>query len=149
VAWLSATGSSRAKRPAGGRQFGWTAFLLAAVGFPLLFLTVFHNFNTQHFVQEGIPCLENGLKVSVPVGVIVALLLARGFVMRWSMAGLAAGTLSGLTGLAMLELHCPSPKTLHILVWHTAVVATSGLMGYMLGQLADATRRFRSSGIHS
>jgi len=60
--------------------------------------------------------------------------------MQWSMAGLAAGTLSGLTGLTMLELHCPNLKAIHVMVWHVAVVIVSGILGFAIGRLADHLR---------
>jgi len=50
-------------------------------------------------------------------------------------AGLAAGTVAGLAGLGMLELHCPNLKAVHVLVWHVAVVAVSGGLGFALGRM--------------
>jgi len=63
--------------------------------------------------------------------------------MAWSKAGLAAGTLSGLTGLAMLELHCSNLKAIHVMFWHVAVVVASGLLGLVIGRIADAIRSYR------
>jgi hypothetical protein len=53
---------------------------------------------------------------------------------------LAAGTLAGLAGVGMLELHCPNFQATHILVWHTAVVPVSAALGALLGW----TIRFRA-----
>jgi Negative regulator of sigma F len=62
-------------------------------------------------------------------------------VLDWSAAGIAAGALSGLTVLAMLELHCPNLKAIHVMVWHVAVVIVSSALGFTMGRIADFFRR--------
>jgi hypothetical protein len=54
---------------------------------------------------------------------------------------MAAGTLAGLAGLGMLELHCPNFQLAHVLVWHIAVVLLSGAAGALMG----LTRRLWAS----
>jgi len=54
-------------------------------------------------------------------------------------AGLMAGTLAGLAGVGLLELHCPNFQATHILVWHTMVVPVSGALGGLVG----LAQRFR------
>jgi hypothetical protein len=71
----------------------------------------------------------------------VVWILRRGFVLDWSKAGIVAGTLAGLTGLGMLELHCPNLKAIHVMVWHVAVVIVSGAAGFAIGWTADYFRR--------
>lgn len=141
AAWLAAVACVREMRPAAGLRLGALALALAAVGFPALFSLVFHNYSFQNFVDEGVPCLVAGLSVSIPAGVLMAFILRRGFVMEWSMAGVAAGTLAGLTGLGMLELHCQNLKAIHVIVWHVAVVVASGFLGFTIGWIADEFRR--------
>jgi len=141
LAGFAAVGLSREMRPAAGRRLGATATAVSLVGLPLIFFANFHNFNVEHFVQEGWPCLRAGLIVAIPTGIVAACVLRRGFVLSWKMAGLAAGTFAGLTGLAMLELHCPDQKVMHIVVWHVAVVAVSALLGLTAGWAVDARRR--------
>jgi len=70
----------------------------------------------------------------------MVLILRRGFVLDWSRAGFAAGALSGLAGVVMLELHCPNPKAFHAMVWHVAVVVVSAVLGFALGMIADRVR---------
>jgi hypothetical protein len=53
---------------------------------------------------------------------------------------LVAGTLSGLAGLIMLELHCPNFEVPHLVVWHTAVVLFSGGVGALLASGIRARR---------
>jgi hypothetical protein len=119
AAWLAAAACARAMRPAAGARLGSKALLIAAMGFPVLFALVLRGYSTYGFVEEGIPCLINGR----------------------STAGIAAGVLSGLTGLAMLELHCQNLKAIHVMFWHVAVVVVSGLAGFAIGRLGDRFRR--------
>lgn len=141
AAWLASVACIREMRPASGRRLSAFALLVASLGFPLLFSLVFRNYSFLHFTAEGVPCLVAGLSVSIPTGVVLSILLRRGFVMDWSMAGVAAGTLSGLAGLGMLELHCPNLKAIHVMTWHTAVVVVSGVLGFAAGWIADEVRR--------
>jgi hypothetical protein len=145
AAGFAALGLTREMRPASGRHLGAAALAVCLAGFPLLFLANFRSLGMAHFVREGWPCLKAGVMVAIPAGLIAALILRRGFVLSWKMAGLAAGTFAGLTGLAMLELHCPNLNVLHIVVWHVAVVATSAAMGLATGWAADAIRRRAAS----
>lgn len=141
AAGFAAVGLSREMRPAAGRHLGTAVLAASLIGFPLIFFANFHDFNLGSFVREGWPCLRAGTIVAIPAGLIAAFLLRRGFVLSWKMAGLAAGTFAGLTGLAMLELHCLNLKVMHIVVWHLAVVATSAIIGLVAGSIADARRR--------
>jgi len=141
AAWLAAAACSREMRPAAGSRFNRLMLILAVGVFPIVFSLIFHNYSIRNLVPEGIPCLVAGLCVAIPTGVGIAWILRRGFVLDWGAAGIAAGTLSGLTGLAMLELHCPNLKAIHVMVWHLAVVVVSAVLGYTLGRIADTRRR--------
>jgi len=96
----------------------------------------FRDYELGAFVPEGVRCLCAGLVVAVPAGVGGWLLLRRGFAMNPAGAGLAAGTLAGLAGLLMLEIHCPNFLAPHIMLWHTAVVPVSALVGSLLTRIA-------------
>jgi hypothetical protein len=145
AAWLAAIGCARAMRPASGLRLGPLALIAATAGFPVLFSVTFRGYGTGNFVHEGIPCLVAGMCVAIPTGLVVALILRRGFVMDWSSAGIAAGALSGLTGLAMLELHCPNLKAIHVMVWHVAVVLLSGALGWAIGRGIDLVHHRRTT----
>jgi hypothetical protein len=61
--------------------------------------------------------------------------------------GLVAGTLAGLAGLAglsMLELHCSNFEAAHVLVWHIAVVPSSGAIGAIVASVLGLRRRANS-----
>jgi hypothetical protein len=94
------------------------------------------------FVSEGIPCLRAGTIAAVPAGIGSWLVLRRGFAVRPVEAALAAGTLAGLAGLTMLELHCPNFHAMHVMVWHTAVVPVSAVAGAVIG---GCLPRFKST----
>ena len=98
---------------------------------------LFHDYEMGSFVPEGIPCLRAGLAVAVPTGLAVWLVLRRGFAVNAAAAGLASGTLAGLAGLAMLEMHCPNLHAMHIMVWHTAVIPISALVGALLANMRN------------
>jgi hypothetical protein len=95
AAWFAAVGCSREMRPAAGSRLGALALILSASVFSGLFSLIFHGYGTQNFVPEGVPCLVIGLGVSIPAGLAIIYILRRGYVMNWSMAGLAAGALPG------------------------------------------------------
>lgn len=137
VAAVASVASARSLRPAAGATLGVEAFLLAAIGFPLLFALLFRGYSTVHFVHEGIPCLAAGVCVAMPTGLALLLLLRRGFVLDRRQAALACGTLAGLAGLAMLEIHCPNLKAIHIIVWHVAVVVVSAVLAWVVARFVS------------
>jgi hypothetical protein len=98
-----------------------------------VFSSLFRDYHIDHFASAGIACLLTGLLHAIPAGLLSWLLLRRGFAVNPASAGLVAGTLGGLAGLGMLELHCPNFEAAHILVWHTAVVPVSAALGALLG----------------
>jgi hypothetical protein len=97
---------------------------------------LFRDYGMNSLVPAGIPCLRAGLIVAIPTGFGIWILLRRGFAVNPVEAGLAAGTLAGLAGLTMLELHCPNFLALHVMVWHTAVIPISALVGALLARIA-------------
>jgi hypothetical protein len=98
---------------------------------------MFRDYHTHNFVHEGIACLSAGLLHAIPAALASWVLLRRGFAVNPVAAGLVAGTLAGLAGVTMLELHCPNFEALHVMLWHTAVVPASGAAGALLGWLRN------------
>jgi hypothetical protein len=144
LALVAAVACSRQMRPAGGSRLGVVALLLALACFPAVASAIFRGYSTVNLVPEGIPCLRAGLLVALPTAILIAWILRQGFVLDWSEAGLAGGVLSGLTGLGMLEVHCPNLKAIHIVVWHLGVVVVSAAVGFAIGRIVDfAVRRSR------
>lgn len=140
--WLAGTATVSSMIP-GSRRLITPGWLLGAGSLVLLvvFAALFHDYRTDHFVSQGIICLATGLLHAIPTAFLGWLLLRRGFAVNSVAAGLAAGTLAGLAGVTMLELHCANFQALHILLWHTAVVPLSAAAGALLGWAAG----FRTS----
>ena len=133
--------AAREMRPAGGRRMGGWVFAGAAIALLAAFALLFHDYSMRTFVTQGIPCLRAGLLFAVVASVIVCLVFVRGYVLNPRSAGLAAGTLAGLAGIGVLELHCPNLKAMHVMVWHLAVVVFSGLAGLATGSVFAKLRR--------
>ena len=102
-----------------------------------VFAILFRDYHTHHFVHEGIACLSAGLLHAIPAALASWVLLRRGFAVNPVAAGLVAGTIAGLAGVTMLELHCPNFEAPHVILWHTAVVPVSWAAGALLGWLRN------------
>ncbi len=142
LAWLAASTLVRQMVPGSLRRVSSGAILaIATVTMLGVFASVFRDYHTDHFVSAGIACLLTGLLYAVPAALLSWLVLWRGFSVSPVSAGCVAGTLAGLAGVGMLELHCPNFEAAHVLVWHTAVLPVSAA----LGAVAGWALRFRSS----
>jgi hypothetical protein len=135
AAWTAETvpGSHRRESPG-------TLLAIACASLLALFAALFRDPLADGFVHQGVACLVAGLATAVPVALIGWWLLRRGFAVNPTGAALAAGTLAGLSGVAMLELHCPNFQTWHVLVWHTAVVPVSAAIAVLLAKLVQVRR---------
>ena len=125
----------------GSQRRAAPGLLLAAgsVGLITVFGVLFRDYRTERFVPQGIACLTAGLGLAIPAALGSWLLLRRGFAVNPAAAGLAAGTLAGLAGVIMLELHCRNFEAPHVMLWHTAVMPVSAAAGALLaGRLADS-----------
>ena len=118
--------------------------LAGTLGLAIVFALLFRDYGVRNFVHQGVTCLAAGLGFAIPAALLVCLLLARGFVLNYRAAGLCAGTLAGLAGIGVLELHCPILNAPHVMVWHVAVVLMSGIAGWLLGWSLQALRHRRS-----
>ena len=135
LAWVAGTefvnemipGSRR--RISAGRLLGLGSVLLVVV-----FALLFHDYHTEHFLSAGLVCLATGVLHAIPAGLLSWLVLRRGFPVNSVSAGVVAGTLAGLAGVGLLELHCPNFQAMHILVWHTAVLVVSAAVGALVGK---------------
>jgi hypothetical protein len=131
AAWQSVTEMT----PGSQRQIDPRMLLMGAVLILVtIFAFVFHDYRMDQFVPQGVVCLRAGLIDAIPVGLGSWLILRRGFAVNPSQAGLVSGTLAGLTGVIMLEMHCANFHTMHVMVWHTVVIPVSGLAGVVLAR---------------
>ncbi len=131
--WLAATAWVAENIPGSRRRADPSILLLiGTLAMLTVFAGLFRDYRTDHFISAGIVCLLTGLLHAIPAGLLGWLVLRRGFAVDSVAAGLAAGTLAGLAGVAMLELHCPNFQAMHILIWHTAVLPVSAAAGALL-----------------
>jgi len=145
-AWLVGIGLVHEVVPGSRRRVAPGALLAIVSGLLVgVFALLFRDYQTSDFFSAGIACLLTGLLFAVPTALLAWLLLRRGFAVNPVSAGLVAGTLAGLAGLGMLELHCPNFQAAHVLVWHIAVVPLSGAAG----ALVASALRLRERSIRS
>lgn len=139
LVWV--TGTQLVSRVIPGSRQRVSAGALLAIGCAALlgvFALAFRDYDTDHFIAAGVPCLRTGLLLAIPAACLSWLLLRRGFAVNPVAAGIVGGTFAGLCGVTMLELHCANFQTLHVLAWHIAVVPVSAAGGALL---ARALRR--------
>jgi hypothetical protein len=126
----------------GSRHLLQPGALLAAVTVTLLclFAFLFHEYHATRFLAAGVICLAVGVMHAIPAACLAAWLLRRGFAVEPFAAGAMAGTFGGLSGVTLLELHCPDLEAPHVLLWHVAVVPVSAVLGGLIGWSASALR---------
>ena len=131
--WLAA-GALVSEMIPGSRRRIRPGLLLAVSNAVLLaiFSVLFRDYHTEHFVHQGVVCLLIGSAHAIPTALASWWLLRRGFAVNPVATGLVAGTLGGLAGVTMLELHCPNFQAFHVIVWHTAVILASAGAGALL-----------------
>ena len=135
LTWVAGTEFVNEMIPGSRRRM--TAYGLMGIASGVLagvFALLFRDYRTEHFVSLGVICLVTGVLYAIPAGLLSWLVLRRGFAVNSVSAGLVAGTLAGLAGVGLLELHCPNFQAIHILVWHTAVVVVSAGLGASIGR---------------
>lgn len=117
-----------------------TLVTLSSAALFAIFAFLFRDYQTSHFFSGGIRCLLTGLLHAAPAALLSWFVLRRGFAINPVSAGLAAGTLAGLSGVVLLELHCPNFEASHILVWHVAVVPLSATICASIAAFLDRRR---------
>lgn len=125
--WVSENIPGSRRRLTPGAVLAVSFFVMLAI-----FGILFRNYQTNHFLSAGLACLGIGLLHAIPTAFLGWLILRRGYAVNSVAAGLVGGTLAGLAGVTMLELHCPNFQALHILIWHIAVVPVSAAAGAFL-----------------
>jgi len=137
---LSAFATARQMRPGARTIRGGVLFAVSFLAMETVFLLVFHDYSVRRFVRAGMGCLSSGLLCAVPAGVLVWLLVRRGYILAPVSAGSAIGAVAGLTGLFALELHCPIMTIPHVAIWHVAVLVISVALGAAGGWIGSRTR---------
>jgi hypothetical protein len=85
------------------------------------------------FWKHGPLCCCNGLLVGLIAGVIIWLVMRRGYLLAPLRAGWFAGIAAGCLAFIVQETYCPVVESGHSALWHGGVVAVLGLAGCILG----------------
>lgn len=142
LAWVAGTEFVNEMIPGSRRRISAGGLLgLGSVLLVVVFALLFHDYHTEHFLSAGLVCLATGVLHAIPAGLLSWLVLRRGFAVNSVSAGVVAGTLAGLAGVGLLELHCSNFQAMHILVWHTAVLVVSAAVGALVGRVQRSRGR--------
>jgi len=109
--------------------------LVVLVSATLLFVfaALFHDYHAERFLSAGVVCLSVGVAHAIPAACLAAWFLRRGLLVEVVSGAAMAGAFGGLSGVAVLELHCANLEAPHILLWHVGVVPASALAGALAG----------------
>jgi hypothetical protein len=142
LAWMGAVVCVAEMIPGSGRPVAPGLFTASGcIALAGVFGFLFRDYRTERFVAQGVACLIAGLGLALPAALAVWWFLRRGFAVNSVAAGFARGTLGGLAGVTMLELHCPNFEAPHVIVWHIAVLPVSAAIGMLAARTARAYRR--------
>ncbi len=111
----------------------WWAIVAALASLALLAALLFHNFDLDQFVTRGVPCLRLGSLCAILSGGLFWFIFRKGFFTSPVGAGASIGVFAGLTGVAVLALHCPIENAAHIIVWHLGAMVLGGSVGALAG----------------
>ncbi|WP_017664199.1 NrsF family protein [Porphyrobacter sp. AAP82] len=87
---------------------------------------------SPELMRHGAECLAGGSAASLLVFALLTAWLRRGAPTAPERAGLVAGVAAGAFGIFAASLHCGDNDIVHIGLWHSAVVAVTGLAGRAL-----------------
>lgn len=133
LAFIAVAGAA-VVRPGTRRPMSSGRLLSAVCGAVLvLFAAIFVHYGWVRFFPQGLACLKAGLIHAALAAVLIGIALRRCYALDPKAAGTVIGTLAGFAGVIMLELHCTDFQAQHVLVWHTAVLPCSALLGRLAG----------------
>ncbi len=103
---------------------------------------VIPDFGLNNFRALGLPCLRLALSCAAICGFLASWFFRRGYPTAPVQASLTFGVFAGLSGVAVLALHCPVLNAPHILIWHLGALPISGLVGAGIGSLIYKPGKF-------
>ncbi len=112
---------------------------LGVVSVALVALSLFPRPDFHRFTEVGLPCLELGTVIAAITGFLASLLLRKGFSSSPARMSLTTGFFAGLSGFAVLALHCPVQNMAHILVWHLGAMLVGAAGGALIGLVRPVT----------
>jgi hypothetical protein len=115
----------------------WMLALGILFGMAVLFAALFPYHEERNFWLQAWRCLRVGLAAGALGAALFWLILRHGALLHRRTSGALAGLLGGLTGAAILEVHCPNFDNAHILVGHWGAAALGAGLGWLAGVIAD------------
>jgi hypothetical protein len=115
----------------------WMLALGVLAGLAVLFVALFPYHEERGFWLHAWRCLRVGLAAGALGAALFWLILRRGALLHRSTSGALAGLLGGLTGVAILEVHCPNFNDAHIMVGHWGAAALGAGIGWLAGTIAE------------
>ena len=122
----------------GSRQIVRPLWLAIGVllGLGIVFAALFSYFPESAFGLRAWRCLRTGLAGGLLAAIPIWSILRRGAVLDARSCGALAGMLAGLTGTALLEIHCPDFNIAHVLAGHWAAALLGAGIGWLTGGIA-------------
>ncbi len=122
----------------GSRQLMRPLWLGIAVllGLAVVFAAIFSYSPETAFGLRAWRCLRTGLPGGALAAIPIWLILRKGAVLDARTCGAFAGMLAGLTGTALLEIHCPDFNIAHILAGHWTAALLGAGIGWLAGGIA-------------
>jgi hypothetical protein len=114
----------------------WMLAVGVLLGIAVVFAVLFPYGHENAFWQHAWICLRTGLAGGAVAATLIWLVLRRGAVLDPRASGALAGLLGGLTGTAVLEMHCPDFNAVHILVGHWGAALLCAGIGWIAGEIA-------------
>lgn len=115
----------------------WMLALAVLFGIAVLFAALFPYHEERSFWLHAWQCLRVGIAAGALGAALFWLILRHGAVLHRRTSGTLAGMLGGLTGSAILEVHCPNFNSAHVLVGHWGAAAVCASLGWLAGAIAD------------
>lgn len=101
----------------------------------VVFAVVFPYQEELAFWLRAWRCLRTGLAAGSLAAALVWLILRHGATLDPRASGALAGLLGGLTGTAILEIHCSDFNAMHIIVGHWGAAALGAGIGWIAGAI--------------
>lgn len=130
----------------GSRRYLNTGRVLLVEGAGIVLLTalLFHSVSTHRFVEFGHGCFELGASCSLASAVLFSYALRGGYPVAPVRTGIVTGFFAGLSGVAVLAVHCPLLTFAHIATWHLCMLPLGMGVGALAGLLIQKRASLRN-----
>ena len=134
LSWQIAPGSRQRLNPV-------LVVAIFAVGFLAGAFLLFPTGDPRLWFHMGSECTRSGLLMAIPAGLLISVVVVRGFALSLPMVGATIGGAAGLVAAAGLQIRCNEHTAIHLGFWHGSVVAIAAFVGLLVGVLLGRLRR--------